>query len=202
MTDTEPQTPTPTEQKKLDNRLIDAACSGHTETVKLLLASGADVHAKDDWALRLAASSGHTETVQVVLASSANVHALDGEALVMAAWNGHTETVQTLLVAGAVVNAEGDLALRWAAFWGHTETVQVLAEHIFAPESWRGESRTEIEAGATALYDTIKAENPAPKRLRTAGAILFDCAIDCWFQVRPPPPKLSISPLPAQPRPL
>jgi ankyrin repeat protein len=193
---------TPKEQERLDNSLIDAAERGDTKAVQRLVATGANVHAWDDWALWQAADAGHAETVQVLLAHEANVHAVKDLALRSAAKNGHSDTVKVLLANSANVQAQDHYALRWAAFWGHTETVQVLAEHIFAPESWRGESRTEIEAGATALYDTIKAENPAPKRLRTAGAILFDCAIDCWFQVRPPPPKLSISPLPAQPRPL
>ena len=38
-----------------DLALRAAALSSHTETVKVLLASGADVHALDDWALRWAA---------------------------------------------------------------------------------------------------------------------------------------------------
>ena len=74
---------------------------------------------------------------------------------------------------------------------------------FFAPESWRGKSRTEIEAQANTLYDKIKAENPQPDRLRIARTILLDCAIRCWHQIRPPPPPgFKISPLPAQPRPL
>jgi hypothetical protein len=99
------------------------------------------------------------------------------------------------------------LALRWAAYYGRIKTVEVLAKHLFAPESWRGKSRAEIEAGATALYDKIKKayspSNPiTTDRLRTAGTILADSALTCWEQVRPPPPKLTLSPLPAQPRPL
>src|ERR1039458_8352634 len=88
----------PEKQKKLDTRLFDAAYFGHTEVVKLLLASGADVH------------------------------------------------------------AEYDAALRWAADHGHTETVRVLAKHIFAPDSWRGKTREEIEAQAAALYNKIEAD--------------------------------------------
>jgi hypothetical protein len=80
----------------------------------------------------------------------------------------------------------------------------VLARHIFAPDSWREKSRAEIEAHASALYDKIKASSTIkPERLRTAGTIFADCAIDCWHQVRPPPPpEFKISPLPAQPRPV
>ena len=174
MTDTKSKKLSLVEQVKLDSRLIEAARKGNTETVSRLLAGGANVHALDDWALDGAAKPGYTETVKVLLAYGADVHADD------------------------------DNALCGAAHWGHMETVRVLARHIFAADSWRGKSRTEIEAYAAGLYDKIKTELPAPQpeRLNMAATILADCAIDCWHQVRPPPPKIHISPLPAQPRPL
>jgi hypothetical protein len=171
--DTKPPKLSPKKQEKLDNRLMQEALDGRTETVRTLLVAGADVHAQNDGALRWAALAGHTETVQ------------------------------TLLAAGADAQAEDDWALRRAAYWGHTETLRLLVKHIFAPESWRGKSRTEIEAQATALYDRIKADNPQPECLHMAGSILADYALTCWEQVRPPPPPgFKISPLPAQPRPL
>jgi len=162
---------TPKEQEDLDHRLIDAAWNGRTETVKALLAHGANAYADNDYALCLTA------------------------------WNSHTETVEVLLANGADVHARNDLALRWAAFNGHTETVQALARRIFAPDSWRGKKRTEIEAYATALYTKIESHNPQSEHLRQAGSILVDCALTCWEQVRPAPPRLTISLLPAQPRP-
>jgi ankyrin repeat protein len=162
----------PDEQVELNDRLIDAAKRGNTEGGCVLLAAGADVHARDDFAL------------------------------CWAAYRGGTETIKALLAAGADVHARSDEALRWAAQEGHAETVQVLATHIFAPDSWRGKSRAEFETQANALYDKIKAENPEHERLRKVGTILVDCALRCWEQIRPPPPKFQISPLPAQPRPL
>jgi|ERR1039458_1717886 ankyrin repeat protein len=220
------------EQTNLDNRLRDAAADGHTETVRALLAAGADVHAhedmallnaascghtktvevllahgadvhRDEYVLCVAASNGHTETVKALLAAGANVDAMDDLALCVAARYGHTDTVKVLLSASADVHAENDYALRWAAYWADAKTVRFLARHIFAPESWRGKSRAEIEEHASALYDKLKAGNPPPDRLHKVGTILADCAIDCWHQVRPPPPPgFKISPLPAQPRPL
>src|ERR1039457_750171 len=126
---------------------------------------------------------------------------LDGR-LIDAAWTGGTETVEALLAVGADVHARDDYALRWAAYRGRTQTVQILARHIFAPDFWRGKNRAEIEAEAEALYNKIKADHPQPECLHMAGTILADTALTCWEQVRPPPPKLTISPLPAQPRPL
>jgi hypothetical protein len=167
-----PKQLSPEEQEELDGRLIDAAWTGGTETVEALLAVGADVHARDDYALREAAYRGHADTVRLLLGSGADAHAKDDE------------------------------ALRWAAYGGRTQTVQILARHIFAPDFWRGKNRAEIEAEAEALYNKIKADHPQPECLHMAGTILADTALTCWEQVRPPPPKLTISPLPAQPRPL
>ena len=53
---------------------------------------------------------------------------------------------------------------------------------------------------ALAMLRQITAEDPQPEHLRKAASILAGCAIDCWHQVRPAPPKIQISPLPAQPR--
>jgi hypothetical protein len=160
------------EQEKHYDRLFGAAFAGDTQTILLLLAGGADVHVEDDWVLIWAASPGRTETVKVLLASGVNAHAWD------------------------------DDALRQAVCAGHMETLQILAAHIFAPDAWRGRSRAEIETQANALYDKIKGDNPAPERLHQAGTILADCALTCWEQIRPAPPKIQISPFPAQPRPL
>jgi hypothetical protein len=192
----------PDEQNELNGRLIDVAQNGITKEVQRLLADGANVYGNDDWVLRWAAKDGHTEAVKILLEAGADVRALDDYPLRYAALHGHTEIVKVLLAAGANVHAHGDGALFMAACRGHTETLRVLSNHIFAPDSWRGKSRTEIEAYATALHDKIKVDIFWPERLHMTATILADCAIDCWHQVRPPPPKLRISPLPAQPRPL
>lgn len=192
----------PDEQWNLDKRMIEASRQGDRETVQTLLASGANVHERNDIALWWTAHNGHAATAQALLTAGADVHAEGGRALCAAADNGHTEMVKALLAAGADVHVHDDWALRWAAYHSHTETVRVLAKHIFAPDSWRGKSRAEIEAQANAFYDRIKFLNTHPEDLRKTGAILADCALDCWFQVRPSPPNLTISPLPAQSRPL
>src|ERR1022692_3090507 len=183
---TNPKKLSPDEQKELNDRLLGAAQCGNTQRVSALLAAGADVHAWTDSALRLAAFNGNARTIQTLLASGADAHAFDDTALRWAADNGHTETVQTLLAAGADVHVWDDDALRRAATKGHTEMVQLLAAHIFAPDSWRGKSRAEIESHASALYDKIKTNMPSnpikPERVRQAGTILLDCALTCWEQ--------------------
>lgn len=108
--------------------------------------------------------------------------------------------MQILLANGADVHVRDEEALWWATLSGHAETVQVLVKHIFAPESWREKSRAAIEGYANALYDKIKATDPSiplkPEHLQQVGSILLDCALTCWEQVRPAPPKLTIKPAP------
>ena len=199
-TDAKPKKLSVKKQNNLDELLVDAAGQGQTHDVQTLLTAGANIHALNDRALRWAAYHGCTETVQALLAAGANVHANDDAALYEAVKHDHAETVKALLAVGANVHADNDLALCAAANLGHTKTVRVMAKHIFATDSWRGKNRAEIEAYATGLYDKIKADNPQPEYLRQAGSVLIDCALTCWEQVRPAPPKLNISRLPAQPR--
>ena len=86
-------------EQKVNDALINASENGHTETVKVFLEAGANVHALDDWALRWTSYNGHTETVKVLLEAGADVHALDDWALYYASENGHTETVKVLKAA-------------------------------------------------------------------------------------------------------
>ena len=119
-----------TDQEKLNYDLVQASVNGHTETAKLLLKSGADVHTQDDEALRWASVNGHTETVNLLLDREADVHARNDEALRYASLMGHTEVVKLLLESGADVHAGHDTALRWASDNGHTEVVKLLEEAV------------------------------------------------------------------------
>ena len=69
--------------------------------MKLLLESGANVHADDDLALGWAAQKGHHEVVKLLLESGANVHAHDDGALRQASRNGHSRVVNLFLKNGA-----------------------------------------------------------------------------------------------------
>jgi len=78
-----------------------AVKKGYCAMVRLLLKSGADVHAEDDWALRCAAVLRHHEVVRLLLNYGANVHAEDDVALITALLCGDIEMASLLLEYGA-----------------------------------------------------------------------------------------------------
>ena len=88
----------------------------------------------DDAGLLAAARTGHSGTVRDLIAAGANVDVKDKQgntALIEAARNGHDEVVRTLLAAGADVrikNDEGKTALMLALQGGHDETAQALRQ--------------------------------------------------------------------------
>ena len=93
-----------------------AASKGHTETVKVLLESGAKVNEKNKdgiTSLMVAASKGHADIVQVLITNGAKVNEKNRDgitSLMVAALNGHTETVKALLEAGADADVRCDCA--------------------------------------------------------------------------------------------
>ena len=66
-----------------DQLLIFSAEHGKIDFVKYLLDIGADIHAKNDDALRWASSKGHTKVVKLLLDAGANVHAEDNVAFTL-----------------------------------------------------------------------------------------------------------------------
>ncbi|MFC1537666.1 ankyrin repeat domain-containing protein [Gemmatimonadota bacterium] len=85
--------------KGKNERFIEAASKGQTETIRALLQEGADVNAQNhlgSTALMVAAEAGHTETVLALIKSGADINAknYDGfTALIYASCFGHTETI-------------------------------------------------------------------------------------------------------------
>ena len=120
----------------MGTEFLDAAFRGRTETVKNLLAKGADPNSRDDigqTALMGAARNGHVQTVKVLLEAGADVnvklHATNWTALLLAAFYGHAKVVETLLSHGAdpkVKDSEGKTALTWAKTKAHRQVVLVL----------------------------------------------------------------------------
>jgi ankyrin repeat protein len=101
---------------------------------QILLRHGADVHANEDWALRLASEDGHFELVQMLLQHGADVHACNDWPLRWACYTGCLEIVQLLLENGADVHANNDQPLHFAsgqlASGGrYSQVVELLRTH-------------------------------------------------------------------------
>jgi len=103
-----------------------AACYGHVDIVRYLLAAGADFHGNNYRALWFAAAGGHVKIARILLAAGADIHFNDNIALRTAARHGHTEIVRMLLAVGANIHADGGNALCWAATHGHIDVVRAL----------------------------------------------------------------------------
>ena len=116
--------------------LYQAACEGHVEVVRVLLAHGANVNVPGwEGPLHIAACEGHVEVVRVLLAHGANVDARDRKgstALQFAASKGQVEVVELLLAEGAEANArdnEGYNALQYAEHKGRGRFVAMGRKH-------------------------------------------------------------------------
>ena len=114
-----------------------AAANDHTRVVEMLIAAGADVHARthdeyESTPLIVAAWGGRTRIVEVLIAAGANVNAsniYDATVLMGSALGGYTRTVEVLISAGANVYARnifGHTSLHVATVNGHTRVVEVL----------------------------------------------------------------------------
>ena len=78
--------------------LLEAANLGVLSLVKYFLKLGADLHAEDEFVLRLAVAKGHLGVVKYLVEQGANIH------------------------------AKGELALKWATDYNHLDVVKYLVE--------------------------------------------------------------------------
>jgi len=121
--------------------LYTAAAAGNTNTVKELLAGGADPNTPLGWPgwtpLMIAAAEGHQEAVSILLKAGANANArnnLGRTALMFASTYGYVEIAQILLEHGAQPNVvpndnTGWTALIVSARTGRIATVRLLLRH-------------------------------------------------------------------------
>jgi ankyrin repeat protein len=112
-----------------------AASANHGDTVRLLIASGADVNARNSGgmtALMVAAFGGYVDPVRALLASKADPNAKDNQArtaLMAAVTNGDAAAVEALVASGADVNAAdagGGVVLTYAAAAGAADAIELL----------------------------------------------------------------------------
>ena len=69
---------------------------GNIEVFKELVEQGANIHADNDYAIRLASCNGHLEIVKFLVENGANIHANDNSAIHCASSNGHLDVVEYL----------------------------------------------------------------------------------------------------------
>jgi len=122
----------------MNQEMIKAALEGKTETVKTLLAKGADVNSENDsecTALIVAAKMGHTETVLFLIDKGADVNAADNlccTALWWAANRGYVDIAKAVMAEGADLNVRECgyhfTPLHWAKRQHHNEIVRLLEE--------------------------------------------------------------------------
>jgi ankyrin repeat protein len=116
-----------------------AARNDHKDVAEFLLASGADVNAKDSngafTPLDLALSSYHyMDVVTLLIDKGADVNARSGQglsALMETAMRGQKDAAALLLAKGADVNAadsKGNTALLWALLLGHADFARTLVD--------------------------------------------------------------------------
>ena len=109
-----------------------ASAAGHLDVVKILLGTGADVHAGNGGALTWASRYGDIEVIEILLKAGADIHANNDSALSGVSAYGHSDIVQILLKAGANVHARdgtgADAPLRRASGNGYIEVVKILLE--------------------------------------------------------------------------
>lgn len=120
--------------------LMSAVYRNQVETVKTLIANGADVNTKiagviEVTPLMVAARYGHTEILKILIENGADVNAKSEEgytALMRAARNGQTAAVKILIQNHADVHARnygGMSALKFAASYNYQDIVQILLDH-------------------------------------------------------------------------
>jgi ankyrin repeat protein len=146
--------------------LMAAASGGHLNTVKTLLAHGADLEARSNdgaTALMLAAIDGEPETVKTLIVKGADVNAKSSKgqtAFLLAAWNdkekrlvwdNENSVLQSLLDAGTNVNVaddDGNTSLFGAVNFGGPAMVQYLLSH-------GAEADAKNQKGQTALMFAV-----------------------------------------------
>jgi Ankyrin repeats (3 copies) len=110
----------------IDHIFVDCVQSKSPTGLKNLLDWGLDIHAADDYALRIASQRGYLEIVRLALKYGADVHAKDDYSLLAATERGHTEIVKLLLDAGADVHSREGKALISAGAAGYHRIVKLL----------------------------------------------------------------------------
>ena len=108
-------------------QFIYACRKGQIDQVKYLVKQGADIHANNNEALRLASKYGKYDVVKYLVENGA---ANNDKALRLASKYGHIHIVKYLVEQGAVDIHARDKALRLAGEYGHIHIVKYLLSSL------------------------------------------------------------------------
>jgi len=150
-----------------ETALHAAAMNGHTEVIRVLVALGCSVNARDQYgqpALHFAAWQGHVEAVRVLaeLKCCINLTDLKGQtALHKAAWYGQRDVITTLTALESSLHTcddKGRTALHYAARHGHTDAVKQLVALGCSVHATNGKGQSALHYAARyGLMDIINA---------------------------------------------
>lgn len=144
-----------------------ASPGGVPECLRMLIAAGADLDARDDegcTALAVAAAAGHEDLAAILRAAGASTAGVPEAELRKAADEGDLARVRDLIAAGADLDGpgpHGHTALMAAANQGHAEVVRALLEAGADP-------RAETDHHYCALYSAVWREHAEVVRILIA----------------------------------
>jgi len=96
------------------------------EMIRLFLQYGADVNAKNGFALRYSCQNNNLDIVRLLILSGADIHIDDDAPLCIACTEGYLEIVKFLIKNGANIHAKNDRAFKFAFGGNYQEIVNYL----------------------------------------------------------------------------
>jgi ankyrin repeat protein len=94
-----------------NDKLMSAAVYGNLKFVKYLVGQGADIHYRNDKALRWASEHGHLGVVKYLISKGADIHAENDQALYLAVKYNRLEIIKYLISKGVDIHINNDIIL-------------------------------------------------------------------------------------------
>jgi len=153
------------DQDYIDRSLIHYVQAGDYFQTRDFLLDGANVHYKDDEALRIAISQEETDIVHMLLIWEADPFAADNELWKLAAKTDEVEILRLMIQYGKDIHAEDDCALRVAVQEDKKENVDLLLYHGANPYCL---SREEQNTHAETIAKTREQRRFTERNIRDA----------------------------------
>lgn len=99
------------ENEDIDGLMVLAARYNKLNVVKYLIELGADIHAGDDYALKVSATNGNLELVKFLVENGADIHAENETTLINSILNENLDIVKFLIENGAVIDGNDSLSV-------------------------------------------------------------------------------------------